>query len=77
MARVRFDYLNHRNEVETREVEPVTLDYDFMAHEEYGHKPGWFLHAKDYTRGRDGVPRSFALERIIVPFNEKMFRIVL
>jgi hypothetical protein len=60
----QFHYKNHRGEVELRSVEVVSLDWVASPHLEYGYAPGWFLHCKDYSRGRDGEPRSFALSNI-------------
>ena len=67
MTRVIFRYRNHRGEVADREVEVLALQYDPLPHPEYGHQPGWFLHGRDYTGGREGLARSFALTNIMVP----------
>lgn len=63
--RVKFTYLNHRGETREREVEPLGLE--FCQTPIWGYQPGWFLRAKDFTNGRQGEPRSFALSRIILP----------
>lgn len=61
---IEFEYKNHRDEIETRTVEPISLDY--LNEPGYGYSPGWFLTAKDFSRGRDGSEtRSFALSNII------------
>lgn len=50
--------------VEERTVEPISLDYVASPHLDYGYAPGWFLHCRDFSRGRQGVLRSFALAHI-------------
>lgn len=62
-----FTYKNHRSEVEERTIVPTSLDYNTRPNPEYGYGPGWFLTGKDYSRGRDGVIRSFALSNIQLP----------
>lgn len=74
---IKFKYKNHRGVIEERMVEPVSLDYNFEANPEYGYPAGWFLHCKDYTRGRNGDPRSFFLDNIILPKDEHLKLFVL
>ena len=57
-----FTYKNHRGEVEVRSVEPIALEYIPAPPLEY--EPGWFLRCKDFSRGREGDIRSFALKNI-------------
>lgn len=64
MGKIQFTYRNHRNEVAVRTVEVVSLDYVAEPHLEFGYGPGFFLHCRDYTDGREGLARSFALHNI-------------
>ena len=56
--RLRFDYLNHRNVVERRDV--IFKGLDFGDNEWYPERQ-WFLRCYDVAREAD---RSFALARI-------------
>lgn len=77
MSMIRFKYKNHRGVIEERQVEPVSLDYAYRPNPEYGYPAGWFLHCKDYTRGRNGEPRSFFLGNIILPEDVNFYRLML
>jgi len=57
-TKIRFDYVNHKGESETREV--IFRGLDYGANEWYP-EPQWLLRAHDPSRG---AARSFALERI-------------
>ena len=61
----KFEYFNHRGELESRVVDVTSLDYCVLPHQEYGHNPGWVLTGLDFSRGRNGVPRSFMLGNIM------------
>lgn len=65
--RVKFIYKNHRGEVAEREVEIISLVFRFDPNPEYGYQPGWFLQCNDYSYGRPGDRRDFALANIILP----------
>lgn len=62
--KTQFHYKNHHGQVELRTVDVISLDYVASPHLDYGYGPGWFLHCLDYSRGRNGDPRSFALSNI-------------
>lgn len=67
---VSFIYRNHRNEVKERVVQPLALHYNPMPRNDFNHQPGWFLHCLDYTGDRQGEPRSFELNSIMMPEND-------
>jgi len=66
--RIKFRYKNHKGHTEERDVDVVSLHFDFTSHPEYGYQPGWCIAGWDYSRGRDGRDyRSFHLHNIILP----------
>lgn len=65
--RVKFKYKNHEGKVEERDVDVVSLHFDFGNHPEYGYQPGWAIGGWDYSRDRDGsMYRSFYLQNVIL-----------
>lgn len=70
--RTFFTYKNHRGETALREVEVESLVFRFDPNPEYGYQPGWFLKCRDYSYGRPGDPRDFALSNIILPAQVEM-----
>jgi predicted DNA-binding transcriptional regulator YafY len=57
-TRINFEYFNHRNVVERRDVIFKGLDY---GENEWYPEPQWFMRCYDMVRNAD---RSFALDRI-------------
>lgn len=66
-TKTKFVYFNHRGETEERTVELSSLDYVAKPRNDFQHSPGWFLTGLDYSRGRNGEPRSFELSSIQMP----------
>lgn len=65
--RIKFQYKNHRAEVEERDVDIVAIGFDFNLHPEYHYQPGWMISGWDFSRGRDGSDyRSFYLSNMVI-----------
>jgi hypothetical protein len=71
--RTKFAYRNHRGVIEERDVDIVSIHYDYTLHPEYGYDtPGWVAAGWDYSRERNGtIYRSFRLDNIVVPKQER------
>lgn len=75
--RIQFEYKNHRGQIEVRDVDVITLAFDFISHPNFGYQPGWFIGGWDYSRGRTGnVYRSFMLNNVILPDSQSTFRLL-
>lgn len=77
--RMKFQYKNHAGKVEERDVDVVTLAFDFNVHPEFGYQPSWFIGGWDYSRGRDGSEyRSFYLSNMVIDRlgNQSSFELV-
>lgn len=65
--RIKFEYKNHRGQIEERDVDIVAVNFDFTVHPEYGYQPGWCFAGWDYSRGREGKEyRTFYHHNIIL-----------
>lgn len=65
--RFKFQYKNHRGEVEDRDVDIVQLQFTFTNHPTFGYQPGWAISGYDHSRGRAGKEfRTFYLNNMIL-----------
>lgn len=73
--RIKFEYKNHRGEIEERDVDVVAVNFDFTVHPEYGYQPGWCFAGWDYSRGREGKEyRTFYFHNVILQEHGKWGR---
>ena len=56
-----FEYTNYQNEKEYRK---VLVNFAAFGSNEYYLEPQFFLHCSDYSRGREGTMRTFAIANI-------------
>lgn len=65
--RTQFKYINHRGEIEDRDVDIMTLGFHYQNHPDLGYQPGWAISGWDYSRDRNGGEyRSFYLSHVIL-----------
>lgn len=68
---ISFEYKNHRGEVAIRKVVPDALEY--IKSPGFDYASGWFLSGFDVDKG---ARRSFALENITIPDQEKFYKLI-
>ena len=65
--RTQFKYINHRGDIEDRDVDIISLAFYYENHPNMGYQPGWAISGWDYSRDRTGGEyRTFYLSHVIL-----------